>query len=277
MMKTQLFESADRIFASLTRIFALVRRYLYLLSNSWPRVIELAYWPIIQIALWGLIDRFFAAHSDWLAQASGLLIGAALLWDVLYRAQLGVSIVFFEELYSRNLGHLFVSPLRPHELVIALLSISLIRTLFGMAIAALLAMLLYEFSIFDLGLPLLAFFSNLLVMGWATGILVVALVMRYGLGAEGLAWALVFAFAPLSGIYYPVATLPAWGQAIAAWLPASYVFEGMRQVMMRHGFSFELFFGAVWLNVLYLMLGIVLFVLAFRAARQRGLLLNVGE
>ncbi|MGH8548179.1 MAG: ABC transporter permease [Methylococcales bacterium] len=276
-MKTHYFNNAGRWFGSLGRIFALVRRYLYLLRNSWPRLLELAYWPVIQVVLWGLIDRFFADHSDWLAQAAGMLIAAVLLWDVLFRAQLGVSIVFFEEMYSRNLGHLFVSPLRPHELVFALLFISLLRTLFGVGAAASLAIALYRFSIFDLGLPLLAFFSNLLVMGWAIGMFVVALVMRYGLGAEGLAWAIVFAFAPLSGIYYPISSLPVWGQAIAAWLPSSYVFEGMRGVMLRKGFSFELFFDAVWLNVLYLLIGALLFLLAFRAARRRDLLLHVGE
>lgn len=276
-MRTLLLNTQEGIFASSGRILALLRRYIYLLLNSWPRVIELAYWPVIQIVLWGLIDRFFVTHSEWLARASGMLIAAALLWDILYRAQLGVSIVFFEELYSRNLGHLFVSPLRPHELVVSLLSISLLRTLFGLLTAAGLAIVLYEFSIFDLGLPLLAFFGNLLVMGWSIGILVVALVMRYGLGAEGLAWALVFAFAPLSGIYYPVSTLPAWGQAIAACLPASYVFEGMRQVMLGQGFSLELFFDAVWLNCAYVLSGAVLFMFAFRFARQRGLLLNIGE
>ncbi|MGR9106721.1 MAG: ABC transporter permease [Gammaproteobacteria bacterium] len=276
-MARQAFSLSLGLIASLGRIFALLRRYLYLLRNSWPRVVELAYWPVIQIILWGLIERFFVAHSDWLAQASGMLIAAVLLWDVLFRAQLGVSIVFFEELYSRNLGQLFVSPLRPYELVSALLLISLLRTLFGIGAAALLAIALYHFSIFDLGLPLLAFFGNLLVMGWAIGIFVVALVLRYGLGAEGLAWALVFAFAPLSGIYYPVSSLPPWGQAIAAGLPSSYVFEGMRGLMLHQGFSFELFFAAVWLNIAYLLLGALLFVLAFRSARRRDLLLHVGE
>lgn len=276
-MTTHFVSAPGMALSSLGRIFAVVRRYLYLVRNSWPRLIELAYWPAIQVILWGLIDRFFVSHSDWLAQASGMFIAAVLLWDVLFRAQLGVSVVFFEEMYSRNLGHLFASPLRPQELVISLLFISLLRTLFGIGIAALLAIALYHFSIFEMGLPLLAFFSNLLVMGWAIGIFVVALVMRYGLGAEGLAWAIVFAFAPLSGIYYPISSLPQWGQAVAAWLPSSHVFEGMRQVMFRQGFSFELFFHAVWLNLLYLLVGALFFLLAFRAARRRDLLLHVGE
>lgn len=262
---------------ALIRIFAMVLRYVYLLRGSWPRILELAYWPTVQVILWGLITRFFSGHSDWVAQASGLLIAAVLLWDVLFRAQLGVTLPFFEELYSRNLGHLFVSPLRPWELVLALLGISLIRTLIGVGTAALIAIPLYHYSIFDLGLPLLAFFTNLLVMGWALGIMVAALVLRFGLGAESLAWVAVFALAPLSGIYYPVATLPEWLKPLALALPSSHVFEGMRAVLLGQGFPLDHFAWAVGLNLLYLLAGLLLFLRVFAVARNRGLLLNIGE
>lgn len=263
--------------ASLNRITALVIRYLYLLRGSWPRLIELIYWPTVQMILWGFINQFMAGQSAWVAQAAGVLIGAVLLWDVLYRAQLGVSVVFFEEMYSRNLGQLFVSPLRPLELVASLLIVSLLRTALGVGAAAGLAMLLYQYSIFTLGLPLLAFFVNLLVMGWAIGLMVVALVLRYGLGAEGLAWAATFAIAPISGIYYPLAVLPDWLRPIALALPSSHVFEGMRAVARDHVFPLEFFWNAVGLNVIYLALGVLVYLVAFHVARRRGLLLHSGE
>jgi ABC-2 type transport system permease protein len=259
------------------RISAMVVRYAYVLRSSWPRVIELAYWPTVQMILWGFISQFFATNSDWLAQASGVLIAAVLLWDVLFRGQLGVSLVFFEELYSRNLGHLFVSPLRPSELVCALLVISLLRTLIGVGTAALLAIPLYQFSVFDLGLPLLAFFTNLLIMGWSIGLMVASMVLRYGLGAESLAWVAIFALAPLSGIYYPLDVLPAWLQPLAWALPSSHVFEGMRAVMFEHQFSYRLLLQALALNLIYLLGGSLLFLHVFQVARRRGLLLNVGE
>jgi ABC-2 type transport system permease protein len=202
------------------RIFAMVLRYVYLLRRSWPRLLELIYWPAVQLILWGFISKFFVEHSSWLAQASGVLMAAVLLWDVLFRAHLGVSLAFFEEMYSRNLGHLFVSPLRVGELTGALLTISLLRTLIGISGAALLAIPLYNYSIFGLGLPLLGFFSNLLVMGWSIGLLVAGMVLRYGLGAESFAWVSIFAIAPLSGIYYPVSTLPDWLQPVS-WLLTS--------------------------------------------------------
>lgn len=263
--------------ATFNRICAMMLRYLYLMRSSWPRLLELIYWPTVQMVMWGFTNQFLAGHSDWVAHASGIFIGAVLLWDVLFRAQLGVSVVFFEEMYSRNLSHLFVSPLRPYELVLALISISMIRTLIGVGAAAVLALLMFHYSIFEMGFALLAFFSNLLVMGWAVGLMVAAMVLRYGLGAEGLAWAVIFAIMPLCAVFYPVDVLPEWLRPLALAMPASHVFEGMRAVMIDGVFRLDLMYRAVMLNLLYLAGGVLVFLLAFRAARQRNLLLQVGE
>ena len=262
---------------SWNRVMAILVRYFYLMMSSWPRFIELAYWPTVQMVLWGLINRYLSVQTNGMAQAMGLLIAAALLWDVLFRAQLGVTLVFFEEMYSRNLGNLFVSPLRPYEYALALLTVSFLRTAFGVGVASGLAILFYQYSIFDMGLPLLAFFTNLLVMGWAIGLLVVALVLRFGLGMEGLAWAIIFAFAPLSGIYYPVSVLPEWIRPISLALPSSHVFEGMRAIVNDHVFLTDHFFAAVWLNLAYLAIGLVVYLYTFKIARKRGLLLQMGE
>jgi ABC-2 type transport system permease protein len=262
--------------ATLRRIGAMVLRYGFLFAKSWPRLIELLYWPTVQVILWGLISQFFLHHSSWLVQASGALLAAALLWDVLFRSELGVAISFMEEMWSRNLGSLFVAPLRPHEMAAALLTMSLLRTLIGMVPASLVAILLYEYSIYDLGLPLLAFFVNLMVMGWAFGLVVCGLLFRFGLGAESAAWFAIFAIAPISGIYYPVSELPQWIQYIALALPPAHVFEGMRAVMFQGVFRTDLFFYAVGLNAIYVTIGAAVFLYAFSIARRRGLILNSG-
>lgn len=263
--------------ASLRRIGALLLRHLYLLRGSWPRVLELMYWPTVQMVLWGFITLFMVNHSSWLAQASGVLLTGVLLWDVLFRGQLGVSLVFMEEMWSRNLGHLFVSPLRPTELAGALITMSLVRTLIGVGGAALVAIPLFHFSVFDLGLPLLAFFTNLIIMGWAIGLAVSGIVLRYGLGAESMAWIAIFAVQPVSGVYYPIATLPEWLQWVAWVLPSSHVFEGMRAVLINHQFRTDLLINAVLLNLVYLAAGLAVFLAYFRIARIRGQLLQVGE
>ncbi|MEK7224015.1 MAG: ABC transporter permease, partial [Pseudomonadota bacterium] len=213
----------------------------------------------------------------WIAQASGVLLSGVLLWDVLFRSQLGVSLVFMEEMWSRNLGHLFVSPLRPFELGCALITMSLIRTLIGVGGAALIAIPLFHYSIFSMGLPLLAFFINLIIMGWSIGLLVSGIVLRYGLGAESMAWIAIFAVQPVSGVYYPIETLPVWLQYVAAALPSSHVFEGMRAVLFEHSFRVDLLLHAALLNVVYLTAGFASFLAYFKIARVRGQLLHVGE
>jgi ABC-2 type transport system permease protein len=256
----------------------MIRRHLYLLKGSWPRILELAYWPTVQMILWGFITRFLMGHTDLLAGAAGLFLSAVLLWDVLFRSQLSVSLLFMEEMWSRQLGHLFISPLRPYELVISLFTMSVIRVLIGVGGAALLAMPIHHFSIFDsLGPALVAFFMNLLWFGWAMGLMITALVMRLGLGAESLAWALIFLIQPLSGVYYPIATLPVWLQPLAWLLPSAPTFEGMRAVLLDDTFRADLLVHAVFLNIAWMALAVVVFLALFRSARNRGLLLQVGE
>jgi ABC-2 type transport system permease protein len=259
------------------RIWALVLRYTYVLRSSWPRIVELAYWPTVQMIMWGFMTQFLAGRTGAAAQIGGVLISAVLMWDVLFRGQLGVSVTFFEEMWSRNLGHLFVSPLRPVEFAAALLTMSFIRTLLGMVPASLLAMALFGFSVYSIGLSLAAFFLSLLMFGWAIGLGVSGLVLRYGLGAENIAWAAVFALLPVSAVYYPLATLPDWLQGIAMAMPPAYAFEGMRSILQHNVVRYDYMAAAFGLNIAYLGIGIVLFFLYFRMARQRGSLLQQGE
>jgi ABC-2 type transport system permease protein len=262
---------------SLRRILAMVARYVLLLKNSWTRIFELIYWPTIQMVLWGFISVFFRQNSSWVAQAAGVLIASVILWDVLFRGQLGVSVSFMEEMWSRNLGHLFATPLRPLELAAALTTMSLIRTLIGTVPAALLAVPLYHYNIFTLGLPLIAFFVNLLIFGWAMGLVLSGVILRYGQSAESLAWLAIFLLAPVSAIYYPVSVLPWWLQAVAWALPSAHVFEGMRAALFDGTVRFDHLAAAAGLNALYMVLGILAFLFAVRLARQRGLFLQMGE
>jgi ABC-2 type transport system permease protein len=263
---------------SARRMRAILRRHIYLLLGSWPRVLDLFYWPTIQMVLWGFITVFLAEQSSLVAQAGGIFLSAVLLWDTLFRGQLGFSVCFLEEMYSRHLGHLFVSPLRPLELVLAIYGISLLRVLIGVGGASLLAVPLMDFWIVGtLGWALIPFFTLQLVFGWAVGMIISGLVLRLGLGAESLAWAAIFFLQPFSGVYYPVDTLPLVMQWIAWLLPSAAVFEGMRAVVIEHRFDAGLLVWGITMLVAWLAVAAVAFVLLFRSARRRGLLLQVGE
>jgi ABC-2 type transport system permease protein len=259
------------------RVWAMLLRYLYLLRSSWPRTLELLYWPTLQMLIWGFMSQFLYSNSSYVFRAFGVLLAAVMLWDVLFRGQLGLSMSFLEEMWARNLGHLFVTPLRPYEWVISLLSMSLIRVLLGILPAALLAIPLYHYSIFAMGLPLIAFLAVLMAMGWALGLAICGLILRHGMGAESLAWTVIFALSPVSCVYYPVTILPAWLQTVAWCLPQTYVFEGMRSVLFEHVFRTDYFVAAVALDLVFMALGIGIFFIFFRNARHRGALMQMGE
>jgi len=259
------------------RIGAMILRYWYLLLSSWPRLLELMYWPVLQVVTWGFLQTYIAQNANFFARAGGTLIGAVILWDILFRGQLGFSISFLEEMWARNLGNLMMSPLKPIEFLIALMVMSLIRLAIGVIPMIVLALALFHFNIFNLGLPLIAFFCNLIFTSWAVGIFVSGLVLRNGLGAEGIVWTLMFALLPLACVYYPARVLPPWLQHVAWSLPPTYVFEGMRALLIDHVFRTDLMLQAFGLNVLFFAAGALAFLGLLKSSRRAGSLMQGGE
>jgi len=259
------------------RIGAVLLRHWYLISGSWPRFLDLCYWPIVQMILWGFIQTYMMRQSSYFAQAGGILLGAVMLWDVLFRGQISLAISFFEEVYSRNLGHLMATPLKTGEYIVALMIVSLMRTIIGLFPATILAIWFFGFSLYSLGVALVAFFAILIAFGWSIGLFVAGLVLRYGLGAEGFAWAIIFALAPLCGVYYPTAILPQWVQYLSEILPASYIFNGMRAVLLQHVVRGDDLAIAALLDVIWLTIGSSAFLMFHQSARDRGMLLQLGE
>jgi ABC-2 type transport system permease protein len=262
---------------SFRRIGAVVLRYWYLLRSSVPRLLELIYWPAVQMLMWGFLQLYLAQNAGFFARAGGTFIGAVLLWDILFRGQLGFSISFLEEMWARNLGNLMMSPLRPIEFVAALMVMSVVRLVVGMVPVTLLAIGFFGFNFYSLGFALAAFFLNLILTSWAIGILVSGLIIRNGMGAESLAWTIMFIFLPLTCVYYPVAVLPAWLQPVAWALAPTYVFEGMRSLMIDHVFRADLMLQSLTINAIYFAAAVVAFLALLNSARRTGALMQMGE
>jgi ABC-2 type transport system permease protein len=259
------------------RVGAMVLRYLYLLRSSWSRVLELIYWPAVQLLVWGFLQFYIAQNSGFFARAGGVFIGAVMMWDILFRGQLGFSISFLEEMWSRNLANLMISPLRPIEFVMALMVMSIVRLAIGMVPVSLIAIAFFGFNIYGLGLALAAFFMNLMLTSWSVGLVVSGLVMRNGMGAESLAWTMMFLIMPVICVYYPVSVLPDWLQWLAWALPPTYVFEGMRALILEQQFRADLMIGAFALNAVYFAIAVATFLALLRSARRIGSLLQSGE
>ncbi len=262
---------------ALTRIAAILLRHYYLLIGSWPRVVNMIAWPTVNILIWGFMSTYLKNSGMGVAAIVGTLLGGLLLWEMFNRSQVATMIGFMEEVWARNVGQLFVTPLKVKEYMCALLVFSAIHGVVSLVPAVLIAQFMFGFSLLSIGLPLALFFFALLIFGWAIGMIIISLILRYGLAAEWFSWLLPFTIAPLMAIYYPVSALPQALQPISWALGPTWVFEGMRAVLAGEGLRWDLLAGALALNGVALLLAIGVFILALRNARQRGALLHMAE
>jgi ABC-2 type transport system permease protein len=259
------------------RVLALLLRQYYLLRGSLVRTVEMFFWPVINLLVWGFLSRYLTQQPSSPTMIFVSLLAGAILWEVLLRSQFAVMMGTLEEMWSRNLAQLFIAPLRANDFLIAMMASGFLRTFMILGLCGLLAWGMFDFAIFDLSWNLLAFYGILLMTGWWCGIILSGLLLRYGLAVEWLAWMSGFLLQPLTAVFYPVSVLPNWLQPVAWALPPTYAFEGMRAVMQHGVMPMELLWQGFGLNLLYLLFACWFFHRAFDGARKHATFLQSGE
>ncbi len=259
------------------RILALSLRHVYLIKSSFPRILDLIYWPTIQIFLWGFISKFFTLSSDYYNNTIGIILSAAILYDFLFRSSISYNMMFLEEIWSRNFTNLFIAPIKLSEIISALTLTAIFRTLIGMIPASLLAIPLFGVSVFKIGIPLVFLLITLYIFGVTLGILVTAGLIRFGPSFENIAWGSLFFLAPLGCIYYPIEILPDWLQFLAKLLPLVHIFEEMRNILIFETINYFEIIKAIFISIIYFIFGVIVFYLSYKGAKRRGTLINMGE
>ncbi len=262
---------------NLNKMYGLFLRHFYLIKSSFPRILDLIYWPTIQIILWGFISKFFSIYSDYYNNTLGVILTCAILYDILFRSSISFNMLFLEEIWSRNFTNLFIAPLKIKEIIVSLIFTALIRTLIGLVPAIMLTAPFFGVSILKLGFPLLLLFLSLYIFGITLGLFVSAGLLRYGPAFENIAWSSLFLLAPLGCIYYPIDILPNFFQIVAKGLPLVYIFDETRNILLNGSLNYENLKYAYLLNLIYLSCGIGFFYYAFLKARVKGTLINMGE
>ena len=262
---------------NLSKIFALSLRHIYLIKGSFPRILDLIYWPTIQIFLWGFISKFFTLNSTYYENTVGIILSAAILYDFLFRSSISYNMMFLEEIWSRNFTNLFIAPIKLSEIIAALTFTAIFRTLIGLIPAALLAIPFFGVSILKIGVPLIFLLITLYIFGVTLGLLVTSGLIRFGPSFENIAWASLFFLAPLGCIYYPIDILPEWLQMIAKLLPLVHIFEEMRNILIYDSVNNFQILKAIVISFIYFVLGIFVFYLSYNGAKNRGTLINMGE
>ncbi len=257
---------------NVARIYAVVLRQYYLLRGSPTRLLPLFVWVMIDIVLWGFFSLYLGSVSSQGGHFVPALLGAVLLWDFLTRVMQGVTMAFFEDVWSRNFLNFFATPLRVTEYIAGLVVTGIGTSLVGLLAMVLLAWLAFGLSYAAYGAALIPFILVLFIFGMALGVLGSALVLRLGPSAEWLIWPIPAILAPFVCVFYPLSILPLWMQAIARILPPSYVFESMRGIIGGGEVPLQNLAIASAMALAYLAASIWVFLKVYRVAVRSGLI-----
>ena len=237
---------------NMRRIGAIMLRQIYLLRGSPTRILPLFAWIAIDVMLWGFITRYLNAIASPGFDFVPAMLGAVLLWDFLSRVMQGVTMAFFEDVWSRNLLAIFASPLSRAEYVTGLVLTGICTSLLGLAVMIALASLAFGLSFLSYGAAIIPGLMVLFIFGVALGVAGSAMVLRLGPAAEWLIWPLPAVLSPFASVFYPVASLPGWMQPLAYALPPSYVFESLRAITRGGEADFTALAQALGLSLVYL-------------------------
>ena len=254
---------------SLTRIYAIGLRHYFLTLHHLERFADLFIFPIVGLVMWGFLANYVQVQSSALAS---FFLGGMILWGIFERVGSAVGIDFKYEIWEKNLVNLLATPITIVEFIAGLVLVAVIKVLISLAAMVTIALFFYHFNVFLLGISLVLFWINLVLFAVSLGIFNIGLISRLGHSAGPLTWVLPFAIQPFAAVFYPVSILPPFFQKIVWFLPLSHVFEGMRYTISTKMFSYEHFFAAFGLNIIYFVLSVGFFTFMFKRSKKSGTL-----
>jgi ABC-2 type transport system permease protein len=257
---------------NIKRVYAIFLRQSYLIRNNTTRAIPIFIWIVVDVVLWGFMSKYISTIAASGLSFIPLLLGAVLLWDFLVQSMQGVTMSFFEDVWSRNFLNFFASPLLVSEYIAGLVLSSIARSVLALIAMLILATLVFGISIFIYGSSLALFLLILFFFGITLGILGISIVLRLGPAAEWFVWPIPALLSPFVGVFYPLSILPIWMQYVGRALPPSYVFDGVRSIVGGHGFPVATLLMGVGLSVIYIFLAYGIFILVYKKAIRTGLI-----
>jgi ABC-2 type transport system permease protein len=255
-----------------SRAAAISLRHFYLLRGSVARFLPLFAWVAIDMVLWGFMSRYLNTVAQPGFNFVPALLGAVLLWDFFTRVMQGVTMAFFEDVWSRNFLNVFATPLSISEYVAGLVFSSIVTSAVGLGVMLVLASTVFGLSFAAYGVMFVPFLLVLFLFGIAIGIFGCALVLRLGPASEWFVWPIPALISPFAGVFYPLSTLPEWMRYVAWLLPPSYVFEGMRELVSGGAFSGTSLLWGTGLAVAQILLASAFFSRVHRHAVRTGLI-----
>lgn len=256
------------------RIRAVVRRHLLVWPRNLDQVLEIFWWPVLELLMWGFFTIFLTANAANTTSLIKFLLCGVMFWSIVAQSQMHTSMIYMRDAWDRNLFNIFSSPINIWEYSLGGLIVSLIKFTVSLIILIILAQVLFAFNIFSLSWYFWPFLLSLMVFGWSSGLFITGLILRFGWKVSSFAWTIVSFFQPFVAVFYPLSTLPEWAQRIGYIFPVTYVFEGMRSVLKYGTMDINYLIISFVLNIFYMLLAILFYRWMFRIAMDKGLLIK---
>lgn len=252
------------------RIWAVFLRYFYFFAK-FDHLSDLFYWPALDIILWGMTSVWIQSQQTQIPDVALAILTGLVFWQIIWRGNYEITVNLLQEFWNRNLVNLFSTPLKVAEWIVSIMMVGIVKIIVSLLFGAFFVWLLYTLNIFSMGWAFLPFCISLTLSGWFMGFLSAAIMVYYGQRVQYVAWMMAYAFSPFSAVFYPVSVLPEWAQVIAHCLPTTYIFEGMRKILIERVFPIEMFTISIVLNIVFLALAITYFYYMFQKSRNKGL------
>jgi len=250
------------------RILAILKRNFIMIPRDMYRLVDLLYWPVIDIVSWGFTGTGLQQANS---SATLILLTTLVCWQVAYRNNLDISVSILDELWAKNVVNLFASPLTLLEWIATVMIFGFLRTWWALFFGAFMVWLIFGLHILGMGLALVPCILLFVLSGWWMGFLSGSFIIYYGQRLQMLCWVMGWLFAPVSGIFCPIEMLPAWGQAVAYCLPTAYAAKAIRVYLLTGSLDASLLLTSLVLNSAYLAITICIFKIAFEKSKQKGL------
>lgn len=254
---------------STQRIKAIILQELYITKNSLEIIIDLFYFSVITIIVFGLVSVYLAGTNSPIS-AQYILVGM-ILWEIIRITQYSISVGALWNIWSRNLSNMFVTPLTLSEYMLATMIAGIIKTGIILVLISVIAAFLFGFNILNIGIVnLLLALVNLTVFAWSVGVIILVVIFRYGQRIQALAWGLVFLFQPLTAAFFPVSVLPEPLRNLAYIFPPTYVFEAARLALINPSVNWNAMGMSFAQNIIYFVLSLWFFNFMFNKSKDIG-------
>jgi ABC-2 type transport system permease protein len=228
--------------ASRRRVGAVAKRNFLVQSRNPGHWFLLLVLPLVDGLLFGSIGVSFDEGEA----PVRLLVTGVMLFHLIWQVTLAGSLGLLEEVWSRNMLNLIATPLTEREFLGGLGVVGLVRTVISMGVIAAVGLVFYAVAPDSAGWVLVPSAALLLLFGWAVTLLVVGLTLQYGDSAEVFSWGLLVLLMPLSGVFYPVESLPAVLRPVAEAIPLTAIFQSVQQGLETGTIAWaELLYAAV--------------------------------